>query len=69
MFSKYLNQRLIFIEPDFEDTGKLGVKVDGKWFNGSMALLFGNVIQVHGSENFKNIKLKCFSIESRLFSG
>ncbi len=45
------------------------VEVDGKWFNGSMALLFENVIQVHRSENFKNIKLKCFSIESRLFSG
>jgi len=43
-FSKYLNLRLIFIEPNFEDTGKLGVKVEGKWFNGSMALLFGNVI-------------------------
>jgi hypothetical protein len=45
-FSKYLNLRLIFIEPNFEDTGKLGVKVDDKWFNGSMALLFGNVIEV-----------------------
>jgi hypothetical protein len=41
-----LNLRLIFIEPNFEDTGKLGVKVEGKWFNGSMALLFGNVIEV-----------------------
>jgi hypothetical protein len=42
-FSKYLNLRLIFVEPEFENTGKLGVKVEGKWFNGSMALLHENV--------------------------
>ncbi len=45
-FSKYLNLRLIFIEPNFEDMGKLGVKVEGKWFNGSMALLFENVTKI-----------------------
>jgi len=43
-FSKYLNLRLNFIEPNISDTGKLGIKVDGKWTNGSMALLDANVI-------------------------
>ncbi len=52
-FSRYLNLRLIFIEPNVEDTGKLGVKVDGKWINGSMALLYGKVIQVNRSESSK----------------
>jgi hypothetical protein len=50
-FSKYLNLRSIFTEPNLEDRGRLGIKVEDKWFNGSMGLMFGNIIEVNSYES------------------